>query len=131
MGGPGNDVQAALVELERAFWRAPGDPSGYAAALAGDAVHVLPGLGIVDRQTVLAAVATATPWDEFTLEDVELVQFAAGAAALVYMARAQRAGEQAYAAAITSVYRQNGGHWQLVLHQQTPLSASKTFSHAP
>lgn len=42
-------------------------------------------------------------------------------AALVYTARAQRADQDEYVAAMTSVYRQTSEGWKLVIHQQTPL----------
>ena len=117
------DTEATLVELEERFWRAAGDRERYEADLAPDAVHVFPGWGVAGRDRVLEGVAEAEPWTSFTLSDVRLVALGEDAAGLVYTARAQRGEAPSYAAAITSVYRRAGGGWQLVLHQQTPLSA--------
>jgi hypothetical protein len=111
-----------IIDLERGFWQAAGDRQAYAANLADDAIHVLPGLGVVDRTTVLDAVAAADPWETFEIEDARIVAAADRAAALVYGARARRAGEPEYRAAITSLYRRDGVAWRLVLHQQTPLA---------
>jgi ketosteroid isomerase-like protein len=112
--------QEHLLALERAFWHAAGDASAYADALADDAVHVLPGLGIVDRDTALRGVAGADPWDDFAIEAPLVVELGRDAAALVYTATARR-GDDRYRAAVTSVYLRADNRWQLALHQQTPL----------
>lgn len=117
------DLQPALLEQERAFWRAAGDAAAYESALAPDAVHVFPGMGVVGRPDVLAGVAGAEPWESFEIEDPSVVELGDGAAALVYTARAKRANAGTYTAAISSAYRRNADGWELVLHQQTPLEA--------
>jgi hypothetical protein len=114
-------VLDALIELERGFWEAAGDRQAYAANLAAGAVHVLPGLGIADRETVLRGVAGADRWESYEILDARIVAAGEEAAALVYRARARRAGQPEYRAAITSLYRRDGDAWKLVLHQQTPL----------
>jgi hypothetical protein len=111
-----------LLELERAFWRAAGDRERYAAALADDAVHVLPGWGVADREAVLEGVAAAKPWQDFRIEEPRVVPLGDGAAALVYTAVAVRADESPYRAAIASVYRRGATGWELAVHQQTPLA---------
>lgn len=111
----------AIIELERGFWKAAGDRRAYAANLAADAVHVLPGLGIADRDTVLQEVAGADRWESYEISDAQLVGAGDTAAALVYRARARRAGQPEYRAAITSLYRREGDAWKLLLHQQTPI----------
>ncbi len=115
------DIEATLLGLEEGFWRAAGDRERYAANLAPDAVHVIPGWGVADREPVLAAVAGSEPWGTFTIDDPRVVALSEESAALVYSARAERAGQDPYAAAITSVYRRREGAWELVVHQQTPL----------
>ncbi len=117
------DTETTLLRLEETFWRASGDREGYEANLATDAVHVFPGWGITDRDSVLAAVAEAEPWETFTIDDPQVVPLGDAAAAVVYEARARRTGQAPYVAAMTSVYRRQDGRWQLVLHQQTPLEA--------
>ena len=111
----------ALVELEEEFWGSSGDRGRYEAKLAADAVHVFPGWGVTERAPVLEAVAGAEPWERFAINDPRVVELSGDVAALVYTARAQRAGQDEYVAAMTTVYRRRGDDWELVLHQQTPL----------
>jgi hypothetical protein len=110
-----------LLRLEEAFWRAAGNRERYEANLAPDAVHVFPGWGVTDLETVLASVAEVDPWETFAIDEPHLVALADDVAALVYTARAKRAGQEPYIAAMTSVYRCAAGRWQLVVHQQTPV----------
>jgi hypothetical protein len=117
-------LKSDLVELERRFWRSAGDATAYAEWLAPDAVHVFPGWGVVDRTAALEGVDGAGPWEAFRIDDPRVVQLGVDTAALVYVAEARRPSEGTYRAAIASVYRRTSGGWQLVLHQQTPLSTS-------
>jgi uncharacterized protein (TIGR02246 family) len=110
-----------IRQLEQRFWEAAGDAERYAAGLAPDAIHVLPGLGVVSRAQVLEGVAGAQPWEAFTMHDVQTAWLGDDVVALVYTASARRAGRAPYRAWITSVYRRCDGRWQLALHQQTPL----------
>lgn len=110
-----------LLELEEEFWRAAGDRGRYEANLADDAVHVFPGWGITEREPVLEAVAGVDPWERFSIDDPSVVELSDDVVALVYTARAQRAGQDEYRAAMTTVYRRRDDGWELVLHQQTPL----------
>lgn len=111
-----------LRALEEAFWRAAGSRDAYAANLADDAVHVFPGWGATfDNERVLQAVESAEPWKTFSIEAPALVELGADVAGLVYTARARRASDDEYNAAITSIYRRVDDGWELVVHQQTPL----------
>jgi ketosteroid isomerase-like protein len=111
-----------LLVIEEGFWRAAGLRDSYAAHLADDSVHVFPGWGVTsDNERVLQAVESVDPWESFEIEEPTLLELSDGAAALVYTARAHRAGEDEYVAAMTSVYRETGDGWKLVIHQQTPL----------
>jgi predicted GH43/DUF377 family glycosyl hydrolase len=95
-----------LLELEEGFWRAAGSRDAYTAHLADD---------------VLTAVETVEPWETFSIDDPRIVELGDNAAALVYTARAKRAGQEPYVAAMTSVYRRESDGWELAVHQQTPL----------
>lgn len=111
-----------LLVLEEGFWRAAGSRDAYAAHLADDSVHVFPGWGVTrDNERVLQAVEAVQPWASFEIEQPCFLELDNGAAALVYTARAHRAGQDEYVAAMTSVYRETRDGWELVLHQQTPL----------
>ncbi len=110
-----------LVELEQRFWRAAGGRPAYEQHLAADALHVLPGMGVVSRDDALAGVEAASPWESWTIDDPHVVKLADDASALVYTTRARRASAPAYRAAVTSVYRHTDAGWELVVHAQTPL----------
>jgi hypothetical protein len=109
-----------LLALEEAFWLASGSRERYEENLAADAVHVFPGWGVTERERAVSAAAEAAPWDEFSIDDPQLVELADDVAALVYTARARR-GNNPYVAAMTSVYRRDESGWRLVVHQQTQL----------
>jgi hypothetical protein len=109
-----------LLVIEELLWRAAGDADRYAAHLAPGALHVFPGMGVLDRDAVLAGVAGAEPWESVEMVEPRFVDLGQDAAALVYDAHAARRGGDTYDAAITSVYRRRDDRWELVLHQQTP-----------
>jgi predicted GH43/DUF377 family glycosyl hydrolase len=114
-------IRDELLALEEGFWRAAGSRDAYAEHLANDAVHLFPGWGLTsDNERVLKAVEGVEPWETFAIEDPTLLELGEGAAALVYTARARRAGQDEYVAAMTSV-RRDGQGWKLVIHQQTPV----------
>jgi Domain of unknown function (DUF4440) len=115
---------AQFRQLEEGFWQAAGDPLRYAKHLSGDVVHVFPGWGIVERDPALEGVRTARPWQDVVLEQMRVVPLGKDGAAVVYEARARRSSQGEYTAAVTSVYRREGGHWRLVIHQQTPLGGT-------
>jgi hypothetical protein len=111
-----------LLELERRFWHAGGDPGFYERHVADDGRCVF-GMGILDKPATLEAVADATPWVEVLFDDVETVELDDGCVALVYAADAADDEGHEYRAMVTSVYVRREGAWQLALHQQTPRDA--------
>ncbi len=112
----------SLAALEREGWdalcRSEGDVF-YGRLMTPDALMVLADGSVLDRDAVAASLAQAPPWSRYELTDERLVPVAADAA-LVYRARAERDGEQAFTALMTSVYRVLDGEPRLVLYQQTP-----------
>jgi ketosteroid isomerase-like protein len=115
-------ARAELIDLEERFWRSAGNRDSYAAHLADDALHILPGWGLTaENERVLEAVESVDPWEAFRIDDLHVVDLSEGAVALAYTAHARRAGQDEYVAAITSVYRHDAEGWRLVIHQQTPL----------
>ena len=78
------------------------------------------GFGVLDRAQALEAMADAPPWSWFRIEEPRVVELGADAAALTYLATAQRDGEAEFSGRTTSVYVRSDGSWRLVLHQQTP-----------
>jgi Domain of unknown function (DUF4440) len=115
-------VREELLKIEEGFWHAAGDSDRYAEHLAADAVHVFPGWGVVSRDAVLAGVAGADAWSSFAIEDPAVLMLSDNTAALVYRTHARRQDQPPYEAAITSVYRRHNATWELVVHQQTPLT---------
>jgi uncharacterized protein (TIGR02246 family) len=115
-------VTHELEELERRGWVALSGADGaafYADLMAGDGVMVFPGM-VLDKAEALRAIEGAPPWATFELRDVRVVEATSDAAVVTYRATAQRAGEKAYEALMSSVYARRDGRWQLLLHQQTP-----------
>jgi hypothetical protein len=74
-----------------------------------------------ENERVLEAVESVEPWERFSIDELQFVDLGDGVAALVYIAHAQRSGQDEYIAAMTSVYRRTDVGWKLVIHQQTPL----------
>lgn len=113
-----------LLSLERAGWQALATDAHtarrfYDDHLATDVVMVFPGdVMVVGREDVLASIDDDA-WERFDLADERVVALGEGAALVTYRATAVRAGQQ-YRALCTSAYRNEGGDWRLVLHQQTP-----------
>lgn len=116
------DSMEVLVDLERAGWEAlsGGDPEGfYDEVLTDHAVMVFP-FGAMGRAEAIASMASAPPWDEFTIEHAQVHEVAAGVATLAYRVRARRGEDDTYEAMLTSTYVDEGGQWRLALHQQSP-----------
>lgn len=68
-------------------------------------------------------MGAAEPWRSVAMEDVREVALGPDQIALAYRARAHRDGDPSpYEAGVTSVYARREAGWQLVLHQQTPLT---------
>jgi Domain of unknown function (DUF4440) len=125
------DALSQLVEIERAFWAASGDPEFYRGHLAKDGMIVL-AEGATDGESAIAAMSAATPWLEYTLKDPELIDVADDVAAITYRARVRRDdGSAAYEALISSVYVLRNGDWKLILHQQTPIPESAPGDGSP
>ena len=50
----------------------------YGEHLAADAIHVFPGLGLLDRESILDGVEHAEPWRVFRIEDPRFIARTAG-----------------------------------------------------
>lgn len=117
------DWQATLLERERGFWAAAGDPEFYRDNLAQEALMVFPApYGIMEREPTLEAVRTAQPWTRYDFSETTYARFGTSAAVICYRVSAARATGADYDAYISSVYVQESGAWRLALHQQTPIS---------
>ena len=113
-----------LLELEELGWQAlsSADPVAFCEGwLADDALVIVPGM-VIDRATFLQALAHEQPWETHQIEEPRTVQLANESAALVYRVTARRDGQPKFNGLLTSIYAKRAGRWQLVLHQQTPIS---------
>jgi uncharacterized protein (TIGR02246 family) len=120
-------VSSEIAALERRGWEALSGPNGeafYREVMADDGLMVFPRL-VLDKAATLRAIAGERPWSSFELEDVREIAATPDSAVVVYRATAQREGEERYEANMTTVYARRDGRWRLVLHQQTPMPASR------
>jgi hypothetical protein len=87
-----------------------------------DAVVLLPGIGLLDREACAAAVDQAglPAWGEIQFSDARLVSLTGDAAAIAYRFDGER-GSSRYVALMASAYVRRDGAWKLALHQQTPV----------
>jgi Domain of unknown function (DUF4440) len=125
------DILSHLTEIERTFWAASGDPEFYRSHLAKDGMIVL-AEGLMDAESAIDAMGSASPWLEYSLGDPELIDVADDVAALVYRARARRdPAAPVYEAFISSLYVLRNGDWKLILHQQSPCQPSASGDRPP
>ena len=114
---------ATLVDLERRGWDSLCDGTGadfYGALMTTDGVMVLANGMVMTREDVIASLGQAPPWDDYSLDDVRVVDVGDGAASLVYRGTARREGEDPFAAAMTSTYVRTPDGWRLAVYTQTP-----------
>lgn len=117
------DVKEELLQLERDGWQAISDHRGadfYSSHLTEDALMVLPGDLVMDRQTALDSIDGPATWEWFRLENERVVGLGEEAAALTYRVTAKRPDDEPYSALITSTYVRQGNSWLMAMHQQTP-----------
>jgi hypothetical protein len=116
------ELKDELLELEIEGWKAISEHRGgqfYSTRLTPDALMVLPGGMVLDRNAVIAAFDGPTTWSWFRIEAEQVIQLSEDAAALTYKVTAQRTGEDEYTALMTSTYVRRKGDWMMALHQQT------------
>jgi len=117
------DLSDELLDLERAGWNSLCDSTGaefYGGVMLPDAVMVLANGMVMDRQTVIDALAESPPWRTYEIEDVRTIAVDAATAILVYTGIAYRDGDDpAFTGAMASVYHRVDGDWKLALYQQT------------
>jgi hypothetical protein len=117
----------SLLEVEERGWQALSTEGNagekyYRAILHDEAVMLLPGgMRLTNKEEILDALA-GQPWQEFQIEDAQEISLDQGVGVLVYRVAAKRAAQERYSALISSTYVFRGGMWQLIVHQQTPVS---------
>ncbi|MBM7806503.1 hypothetical protein JOD57_002340 [Geodermatophilus bullaregiensis] len=120
-------VTTELLALERRGWDALCDATGadfYGEVMTDDGLMVLADGSVMDRPTVVTALASSPPWHRYVLDDVRLVRAGTDAASLVYTGTAWRdEAEPGFTAVMSSLYVRDGGRWRLALYTQTPARA--------
>lgn len=115
-----------LLALEHAGWTSLCDGTGdrfYGELMTEDAVMVLANGMVMDRQTVVSALAQSPPWARYEISDVRVIAVTDDVAALVYTGSGWRDGDSApFVGAMSSVYRRGADGWKLVLYQQSARS---------
>ncbi|MGN6574383.1 MAG: nuclear transport factor 2 family protein [Nocardioides sp.] len=118
-----DELRDTLESLERAGWDALCSGTGtdfYGELMTTDSAMVLANGAVLTRPEVVASLRDAPAWDGYELSEVRLVTTGRDGAALVYRARAHRAAEPDFVAAMSSVYVRVDGRWRLALYTQTP-----------
>ncbi len=112
-----------LLHIERAGWDSLCESSGadfYGELMLPDAVMVLANGMVMDRNTVVSALAQSPPWRAYEISGVRLIALDHDNAALVYTGTAYRDGDEpAFVGAMSSVYHRVDGVWKLTLYRQT------------
>ena len=112
-----------IWEIERELAGGRGD--AYERHLAAEAIVVVPGMTL-DKAATVDAMDASPGWDEWSFAEETVRELGDDGVVLNYRFAGRR-GETAYAAVLTSVYRRDGDEEpKLVLHQQTPISRSRT-----
>ncbi len=111
-----------LLTLEKGFWGAAGgDGSYYDEYFADNGRLILPFEGgILNKSSVIDSVKNSPAWDDFTLQNPELLPISDDETVLIYEAFARRNGQSDYHALISSLYVKSDS-WRLWLHQQTAI----------
>ncbi|OMB84223.1 nuclear transport factor 2 family protein [Mycolicibacterium farcinogenes] len=118
-----SSVLDELLHIERAGWDSLCESTGadfYGGLMLPDAVMVLANGMVMDRNTVVAALAESPPWRAYELSGVHVIVLDDDNAVLVYTGTAYRDGQEpAFVGAMSSVYHRADGVWKLALYQQT------------
>ena len=115
-------LEQTLIALEREGWEALSSGAGaayYREHLTDDALMAFP-FGVLPREATIEAMAAAPPWERFEMRDPRVVVLGPDSGIVVYEVTAQRAGQEPYAAVVSSTFVRHGDAWKLAFHQQSP-----------
>jgi hypothetical protein len=110
-----------LIQVERRGWEALCSDDAvayYREHLTEDALMAFP-FGLMDRDAALSAMATATPWSRYEIQDPRVIPLGPDCGVVVYAVTAQREGEQPFSAFLSSTFVRRDGDWKLAFHQQS------------
>jgi hypothetical protein len=118
-----DEEHGKVVALEERFWtQGGGDPGFWDEHFAEDGVVALP-FGLMDKSETVAAMEQAPPWEGVRMDDLRVVPISETALLLAYRATGARPGADDYVAVVGSTYVRREGSWQLLFHQQSPVSS--------
>lgn len=108
-----------LIELERGFWEATGNPDYYRQHMADEGLAVF-SMGVMRKDAAIATTSARemNSWTDIEISEAQTVQLTPDSVALVYTGSAMRDGEP-YKAHSSSVYVRKDGSWKMMLHQQS------------
>ncbi|NVD43850.1 DUF4440 domain-containing protein [Qipengyuania atrilutea] len=109
----------AVWLAEERLWLEGG--SAYSELVAGEALLVMPGGGILTGSEASEAMADREGWQSVAMSQQALSRSDKNAIVIAYRAEAEHADDTRYAAHCTSTYHAVGGDWQLIQHQQTVI----------
>jgi hypothetical protein len=115
-------LEEDLTAIERELWRNDAELYGY--YLDENALLLFPETGVITRSRALEAIreenAQERRWAEVTFWEVRTIEVTDCTALLIYTAVARWEHENASTRVFaSSLYRQTGGRWRLMFHQQT------------
>ncbi|MDO5496054.1 MAG: nuclear transport factor 2 family protein [bacterium] len=113
-----------LIAVERQGWDSLCNSTGaehYGRLMTPDGLMILSNGLVMDRETVMASLSEAQPWESYEFSEERVVSVGEGATALVFRAVATRAGEEPFEALMSSTYVLEGGEPRLALYTQTPV----------
>lgn len=111
---------AAVWAQEERFWTAGEDH--YAGVLDPDCLMAFPApAGLMAGAEIAPSLAAAPRWASVEMTERRIARPGTGLLVLGYRALGRRDGAAPYEAYCTSCYRDAGGGWRLIQHQQTPV----------
>jgi hypothetical protein len=117
------NLQDDLLAMERKLWS--GGKAVYERTLDDDCLIAFTEMAGVSSCDSIAQQADANRWHGLDIEVEGFLQPTDDVALLTYHASAVRGPDEPYEARVSSGYVRRGGHWKMMFHQQTPLSAGK------
>ncbi|WP_169980229.1 nuclear transport factor 2 family protein [Microbispora sp. H10836] len=118
-------TQDELIALETAGWAAlSSTPEAatefYEQVLDRTVVMLLPGGMVLDDRAAIVKSMAGQPWSSHELQDARVVHLTDDTGLVTYGVVAERDGDSAYSALMSSLYVRRQDGWKLAFHQQTP-----------
>ncbi len=113
-----------LLDLERRTWDALSGPNPvreFGPFLASEVVMLFPGgMMLHGKAACLEPLGGVPAWETYQIDEPSVVGLTGDSGVIAYRVRAQRPGQDAYSALVSSSWVRRRGTWQLICHHQTP-----------